>query len=80
MCANIESRKQVLVNTDPQRRCYNGCHARSELQWTAWEIVEFQIPVGRADDRLRFWKELNDYAVSQRGEGARCEYRAVHKS
>jgi hypothetical protein len=30
-------RRQVEVNTDPQRRCYNGCHAKSELVWTDWQ-------------------------------------------
>ncbi len=30
-------RKQIEVNTDPQRRCYNGCNFSSEMQWTAWE-------------------------------------------
>jgi len=32
----IATRKQVMVNTDPQRRCYNGCNFSEELQWTAW--------------------------------------------
>jgi hypothetical protein len=30
------TRKQVEVNTDPQRRCYNGCHFSSEMVWTQW--------------------------------------------
>lgn len=30
-------RRKVEINTDPQRRCYNGCHAKSESWWTAWE-------------------------------------------
>lgn len=29
-------RRQILINTDPQRRCYNGCFAKSELIWTDW--------------------------------------------
>ena len=24
--------------------------------------------------RLKFWRELNDYAVSQRGKSAKCEF------
>jgi len=27
--------------------------------------------------KLLFWRELNDYAISQRGESARKEFRAV---
>lgn len=74
---NIETRKQVLVNTDPQRRCYNGCNFSEELQWTSWDVLEFNIPEERVEARLKFWRELNDYAVSQRGEGARSEFRSV---
>ena len=32
----IHTRKQVMVNTDPQRRCYDGCHISEELRWTDW--------------------------------------------
>lgn len=73
----IERRSQVLVNTDSQRRCYNGCHFSSELRWTNWEVLEAEIPEDRIEKRLEFWKSLNDYAVSQRGKGARKEYRAI---
>lgn len=73
----IERRRQVLVNTDPQRRCYNGCHARSELQWTPWDWLELDVPEEKVEARLAFWRELNDYAISQRGESARCEFRAT---
>lgn len=65
----------MLVNTDPQRRCYNGCHFRSEYQWTAWETFE-RVAADRVEARLEFWRNLNNYAVSQRGEGAICEYKA----
>lgn len=30
----LRVRRKVEVNTDPQRRCYNGCHASSEMQWS----------------------------------------------
>lgn len=74
----IFSRRQVLVNTDPQRRCYNGCHFKSELVWTPWVVLESMCYLKSGADpeaRLKFWRELNDYAVSQRGEGARCEFK-----
>ena len=73
----IERRKRVLVNTDPQRRCYNGCHYSSEYQWGPWESFDSDIPEDRIKRSLRFWRELNDYAVSDRGQCARVEYRAV---
>jgi hypothetical protein len=76
MCTyTIKFRKQRLINTDPQRRCYNGCHFSSELQWTPLETLESNISEDRIDQRMKFWSELNDYAVSQRGEAARHEIR-----
>ena len=69
---NIEKRNRVLVNTDPQRRCYNGAHYKSELVWTEWEVLEFDV---QPTTRIAFWRDLNDYAVSERGEGAYTEYR-----
>ncbi len=73
----IECRKRVLVNTDPQRRCYNGCHFKSELQWLPWEELELNVPPEKLEERLSFWRDLNEYAVSQRGESARKEFRAI---
>jgi hypothetical protein len=70
----IESRSIREVNTDPQRRCYNGCHFSSELVWSQWEDLD--ITTGeKAEDRLAFWRDLNAYAVSQRGKSAQREYR-----
>jgi hypothetical protein len=77
----VERRRQVEVNTDPMRRCYYGVHASSEFQWTSWEALE-SWPDSQevAEKRIEFWRNLNDYAVSQRGEGARSEFRIVEKS
>ena len=73
----IEKRSRFLVNTDPQRRCYYGCHAKSELLWGEWDWLELNVPEEKVEQRLASWRELNDYAVSQRGESARSEFRAV---
>lgn len=76
----IRYRRRVLVNTDPLRRCYYGAYAKSELQWTAWAVLEsmrFLKPGTDPEARLKFWRELNDYAVSSRGEEARCEFEIV---
>lgn len=75
----IERRHRIVVNTDPQGRCYNGCHASSETRWADWELIDFGIQEDRVERRLAFWRELNDYAISERGEGARSEYRAVEE-
>ena len=72
---DIMARNRRLVNTDPQRRCYNGCHASSELIWMPWEVLE--ISVKNPTKRLEFWRGLNDYAVSQRGKAAKSEFKIV---
>ncbi len=73
----VMRRSQIEVNTDPQRRCYNGCHFSSELVWTAWESLDSGLSLEKAEHQLKFWRELNDYAISQRGESARKEFKII---
>jgi hypothetical protein len=30
-------RRGVLINDDPQYRCYNGCYYKSHVEWSEWE-------------------------------------------
>jgi hypothetical protein len=76
MALQLVVRQQHEVNTDPQRRCYNGCHFSSELQWSSFELLQTVTPEN-SEERLTFWRELNDYAVSQRGESARKEFKII---
>lgn len=69
----IWMRTKLVINTDPQRRCYNGCHAKSEICWSSWNVLEYTTEV-RSEQRLKFWRELNDYAISQRGSSAKSEF------
>lgn len=73
--STLFTRLRILVNTDPQRRCYNGVHASSEWQWTDWSELEPCVAPEKEAARLKFWQELNDYAVSQRGPSARREFK-----
>lgn len=74
----IRKRVWIEVNTDPQRRCCDGVHAKSELRWSAWGAIEHGVDARLAPSRLVFWRQLNDYAVSQRGEaGTRAEFDSV---
>lgn len=73
----IMRRMLLLINTDPQRRCYDGCHFSSKLIWSEWGELDGATTKEKADLRLEFWTRLNDYAVSQRGEGARHEFKIV---
>lgn len=71
--SNIEVRRGGIYNNDPQRRCYNGCHYSTEFRWSEWEVLEYDVQ--DIPRRLKFWRELNEYAASCRGKGALCEYR-----
>lgn len=73
----IEHRVRILVNTDRQRRCYNGCNFSEELQWTGWGPLDSAKTEEASKVKMKFWRELNDYAISQRGESARRELRLV---
>lgn len=76
----IRSRTLREVNTDPQRRCYNGVHAKSEIVWTQWAILDSGVDADQVEFWLKFWRNLNAYAVSQRGEvGTLREYEAVEE-
>lgn len=74
---NIERSSTVEVNTDPQGRCYNGCHFSSELVGTPWEVLEHEVTEDKIERRLEFWRDLSAYAVSQRGNSAHTNYRKV---
>ena len=37
MTYELHIRRGVRVNTDPQRRCYNGCYFSSHIDWSEWE-------------------------------------------
>jgi hypothetical protein len=72
----IMKRDRILINTDPQRRCYYGVHKKSELIWGKWEELEF-VKEEKLQQRMYFWKELNDFAVSQCGEEAKTEFKFI---
>lgn len=53
-------------------------YPNGQRTWGSWGLLERQDwmkPGASMEDRLKFWVELNDYAVSQRGESARSEYK-----
>lgn len=66
----LYTRQKVLVNTDPQRRCYNGAHFSSEIVWTRWEPLVYIRPDQDAEAIKKWWEELNAYAVKERGKSA----------
>ena len=70
MKGTIKFRQWVEVNTDPQRRCYDGYHYSSEWMWTRWSDLEVNV----SPERVEFWRSLNAYAVKERGKSALREY------
>lgn len=71
----IEQRVLMEVNTDPQRRCYNGCHYKSEMIFSQWDWLVLDVPFNELEQKLKFWRELGEYSVSVGGR--KCEYRVV---
>lgn len=55
----LEVRVQREVNTDPQRRCYNGCHAKSELVWSEWEFLYFVANKQEGEASITTYTRIN---------------------
>ncbi len=68
----IQSREQFEYNTDPQRRCYNGCHASSGWRWTKWGTLYSVKTEDEAKESVKSWRHLNRDVKNRR-----LEYRYV---
>lgn len=75
----IQYRRKVLINTDPLRRCYDGHHFSSKVVWSQWGDIH-EVEEKKVKWWLGYWRDLNDYAVKERGKEAYCQYRAVKES
>jgi len=70
----VQISKQITQLNDS--RVYNGCAFDSSQVFLPFEDLGTPRKTkAEAKDDLRFWTELNDYAVSQRGETSRNRYR-----
>jgi hypothetical protein len=81
MATVLLRRAKRLHLNDP--RCYNGAYYDAEWVWGPWESLEsskWMKPGADMEQRLKFWRELNDYAVSLRGESARCEFKLLEET
>lgn len=52
-------RKRVVVNTDPQRRCYDGCNFSERIEWGPWELVAPYTDREVALDSAATFKKIN---------------------
>lgn len=55
----IHVRKQISVNTDPQRRCYNGYNFSEETNWTNWGRVVGLPTLEWANESADSYRKLN---------------------
>ena len=59
-------RSRVVVNTDPQRRCYDGCNFSERTEWGPWALVAHYATPEDAESAARTFKSINpkrEYAV-----------------
>ena len=68
----IYIRRGVTINTDPQRRCYNGCHFSSETHWEPWELwlkeMTFQTYEKAEHSASLFRRENQQLKAVKKGE------------
>lgn len=69
----LQRRVTQLVNTDPQRRCYNGCHFSSELVWSQWCDFLAYDTREKAERSKDWWEGLNRIGLRNK------EYRIVQQ-
>lgn len=55
----VWGRRQIEVNTDPLRRCYNGCHFSSEMVWTEWAYLATYSERSDAEESNALFKSIN---------------------
>lgn len=71
---NLYTRKRVLINTDPQKRCYNGAYYSYRYDWTPWELLVPDVREEEKERTLKYWMELNQIAVDARGPEAEKQF------
>jgi len=64
-------RKKVVRNTDPLRRCYNGCHFSSVEEWSEWKEICQYSTMAIAMDSMATFKSINpksEYKIQKKEE------------
>lgn len=59
MIYTIWVRSKIVVNPDPQRRCYDGCHFSSESVWTGWSSVYSTEDLADARSSVETYRSIN---------------------
>jgi len=61
----LVTRKRVIVNTDPQRRCYYGCNFSEAEVWTQWQDLYYTTKED-GKESMALYKSINprsEYAL-----------------
>ena len=58
----VEFRKKVIVNTDPQRRCYWGCNFSEKVVWTDWADICAYSTREIAEDSMATFRSINKHS------------------
>lgn len=55
----VQFRKKIVINTDPERRCYDGCNFSEKLVWTEWaDLCPFRNKEA-AEESAAGWRNIN---------------------
>ena len=55
----VFSRKKVTINTDPQRRCYDGCNFSEKTVWSEWKHIVDLPTREEAEESARTYRLIN---------------------
>ena len=61
-------RKKITINTDPQRRCYNGCNFSEKTIWSEWGHIVNLPTREAAEESAKTYKLINpdrEYKVEE---------------
>lgn len=56
---SVYFRKPVTINTDPQRRCYNGCNFSEETTWMEWTLLGPYSSREIAQESIALFQRIN---------------------
>lgn len=59
MSLEIYVRQKIVVNTDPLRRCYNGCNFSEEHVWSGWRFIMPSPNKESAESSIATFQKIN---------------------
>lgn len=71
----------LQLRTRVRCECYDRYgYPTGKHYWSAWGVLDSFVKPEKVESTLKFWRELNDYAVSQRGKANTLrEYEIISK-